>query len=441
MAIFGIWVLQSCSGSKRLYNANLAHLYQQEGVVLKPMFTVYHLDQENSRLYFQASSDQLLYVKDPEKNNSFKALLKATYYLYDSFEGNEILDSGSVFIEDIKANKQTKILVEHIDFKTKSSQTHNHFVLKIVLTDINRKLSYENLININREDSQNRQNYLLRSQTKRVRFMNVVAANEKFFLENNQNKLHYKVRYYNRSFPVAMPPYANNNAIQFKYQADSTFLVNATDTIQLKKHGFYHFQFNEENKEGYTVFCFKHDFPFVTKKEQLGAPLRYLTNGDEYHQIKSTHDFDSLKYIVDKFWLRSAGSIERGKTLVSAYYNRVQDANLYFSSYLEGWKTDRGIVYVILGPPIRVIRNTTNEVWVYGNENSSLEMIFNFAKVYNPFSDNDYALSRMNKFRYPWGQAIDSWRHGTAYGVKEIIRAQDERDQQLRASAPPNFWY
>lgn len=434
-------LLCGCASSTRLNNANLAHLYHQEGVVLKPMFTIHHIDDEHSRVFFQASSDQLLYIKDTDENNTYYAKLKVQYFLYDSFENSTILDSGNVFINDKRIGTNIKILEEQFDFKSKATPTHNSFVLRVILTDLNRKLSYENLFNIYRTDKQNRQNFLLKSHTGRVRFLNVVGLNEPFLLENNQNTKRYKVRYYNRNFPIALPPYASNSSVQFKYAADSIFTVNAKDTLKCQSHGFYHFQIDESSKEGFTVFCYKDEFPLVTKKKQLGEPLRYLTNSSEFRELKSVDDKDSLKYIVDKFWLRSAGSISRGKMLVSKYYNRVEEANLYFSSYLEGWKTDRGIIYVILGPPSRVVRNSTSEIWIYGNENSSLEMNFNFAKIYNPFTDNDYALSRLNKFRYPWGQAIDAWRHGTAYGVKEIIRAQDERDQQIRASTPPNFWY
>ena len=240
---------------------------------------------------------------------------------------------------------------------------------------------------------------------------------------------------------MATPPYVDNNDGQFDYEADSIYIINARDTIRLHDMGFYHFQMNSSTKEGFTVFVFGDEFPFITRKVDMAPPLRYLTTSEEFTRIVSKKDDNDLKYEVDKFWLKSAGSIDRGKHLVRSYYGRVEDANLFFTSYLEGWKTDRGIIYTILGPPSRVVRKYGTETWIYGNENSSLEMVFTFVKVYNPFTDNDYALARMNKFRYPWGQAIDAWRHGTSYGVKEIIREQDERDQQQRAANQPYFWY
>jgi GWxTD domain-containing protein len=259
-------------------------------------------------------------------------------------------------------------------------------------------------------------------------------------LKNNSGAKTYLVRYYNRDFPIATTPYAKNIESPFSYKADSTFTVSATDTLTLPKHGYYHFQLNESNKNGFTLFSFYNEFPLITRRQNLGPPLRYLTTKDEYSIISDNND-QKMKLAVDKFWLRMAGNPDRGKILVSAYYGRVEDANLYFTSYLEGWKTDRGIVYVVLGPPSEVRRNQFQEIWIYGDPNSSLNHVYTFTKLKNPFSDNDYALNRSTNYRYGWAQAIESWRSGEIYSIKEIKRAQDERDRQSRVNSPTYFWY
>ncbi|MDZ7846208.1 MAG: GWxTD domain-containing protein [Owenweeksia sp.] len=104
--------------------------------------------------------------------------------------------------------------------------------------------------------------------------------------------------------------------------------------------------------------------------------------------------------------------------IARSFLQRVQEANILFSSYLEGWKSDRGIIYVIYGPPSRVYRSTSGESWVYGDESSALSYHFNFLRVGNPFTDNDYSLERSSTYRYGWGQAIESWRNGHIYNSK-----------------------
>ena len=53
------------------------------------------------------------------------------------------------------------------------------------------------------------------------------------------------------------------------------------------------------------------------------------------------------------------------------YYRRVNYANEAFSHYVEGWRTDRGMVFIILGPPNNVDRHPMDfdakpyEVWQY----------------------------------------------------------------------------
>jgi len=438
LAVFTL-SLMSCASSKKADHNNLAHLYQKEGVVLKPMFKIYHESPEFTTVHFLASSDQLLYKLENDDGKTFSAHYKVSYILYDSYEFENILDTGTVIFHDDKLSKVTKIIENKFEVKT-ANHNYGALVLKVVLTDLNRKLSYHNFLSINKNDPQNRQNFILKKTNGKIKYMNNVLANEAFVLENNAGATEYFVRQYNRNFPLATPPYVEPKSMQFKYAADKLFKVKANDTLALSEPGFYHFQLSESNKEGFTIYVFHDEFPFINNKEQLAQPLRYLTSQAEYDILIGQSSNDSLKYQVDKFWLKSAGSPVRGKILVRDYYNRIQQANIYFTSYLEGWKTDRGIVYAVLGPPSKVTRNLDTETWVYGNEMSVLDMVFTFVKVYNPFSDNDFALAKLSKYRYPWGQAIDAWRHGTPYGIKEIIREQDERDQQLRMANPPYFW-
>ena len=53
------------------------------------------------------------------------------------------------------------------------------------------------------------------------------------------------------------------------------------------------------------------------------------------------------------------------------YYRRVVFANENFSHYIEGWRTDRGMVFIILGAPNNIDRHPFEydskpyEVWEY----------------------------------------------------------------------------
>ncbi|MGZ4158392.1 MAG: GWxTD domain-containing protein, partial [Bacteroidia bacterium] len=118
---------------------------------------------------------------------------------------------------------------------------------------------------------------------------------------------------------------------------------------------------------------------------------------------------------IEKFWLACTGSQDRAKEIIRKYYNRVKDANLFFTSYIEGWKTDRGMIYLIYGAPNVIYRTANAEVWTYGEENNINSLSYSFLKVNNPFSDNDYTLERSSVYKQSWGSAVDIWRQGRTY--------------------------
>jgi GWxTD domain-containing protein len=53
------------------------------------------------------------------------------------------------------------------------------------------------------------------------------------------------------------------------------------------------------------------------------------------------------------------------------HYARVEFANKHFKHYLDGWRTDMGMVYIIFGPPNNVERHPFDidakpyEIWSY----------------------------------------------------------------------------
>lgn len=63
------------------------------------------------------------------------------------------------------------------------------------------------------------------------------------------------------------------------------------------------------------------------------------------------------------------------------YFSRVSFANDNFSSYIKGWRTDRGMVFIILGPPNNIDRHPFEydskpyEVWQYYDLNKSFVFI------------------------------------------------------------------
>jgi GWxTD domain-containing protein len=364
------------------------------------------------------------------ESNPYKASFNLTYNLVPSFEITTVLDSNSFSFSDEEIQPPQKALMGSFDVKTPPT-TDKNYVLQVSMTDLNRQISFENFLRMDKGHSNTHQNFLLTDTVDNVIYKNHIPRNVPFKIKYNRgNTPRFFVSFYKRDFPVALPPYSSAAPESFELNPDTTFLVGADQIIRFNQNGFYHFRLDTNSWDGFTVYSFYDAFPYIAKRDHLGPPLRYLTTKREYDKLLEVKgESQKTKSTADEFWLDRAGSIERSKILVSSYYSRVQEANMFFSSYLEGWKTDRGIIYVVYGPPDKVYRSSAGEAWVYGEETSSLSYYFNFLKVSNPFSDNDYSLNRMNGYRYGWGQAIESWRNGRIYNSKDIKREQDESDQ------------
>ncbi len=92
-------------------------------------------------------------------------------------------------------------------------------------------------------------------------------------------------------------------------------------------------------------------------------PLRYICSNKEFQTITSN---PNAKNAVNEFWLNMAKQPEIAKMLIKNYYHRIEESNQFFTSYLQGWKTDRGMIFTIFGRPNVIYKDQKTETWIYG---------------------------------------------------------------------------
>ena len=435
-----IAVFWGCTSSKGYQTSDVSYAYKANELAPRPEFVVHHLSDAQSTVHYRINSQDLLYMRSSE-DNSYRSNFSIRFELIPSFEDISILDSGYIHVEDVSDSPPLKALVGKFDLNT-DHDGRNNFVLRLVMTDNNRQVEFQNFIRIDKVSRLSSNYFLLSDTIGNVIFKNHIATNTPFRLSYAGGRAEkYFVSYYSRDFPLAMPPYSAGSDDSFELKPDTTFEVPTGQALAFDDRGFYHFRLDTNAWDGFTIYSFYDEFPFIAKIEHLAPPLRYLTTKKEFDNLmEQLDDPKALKLAVDDFWLNRTGSVERSRVMVEAFYRRVQEANIYFSSYLEGWKSDRGIIYIVYGPPNKVYRSSAGESWIYGDENSSLSYYFNFLRVKNPFTDNDFALNRMPAYRYGWGQAIESWRNGHIYNSKDIEKEQNEQDQNWYHQRP-TYWY
>lgn len=98
----------------------------------------------------------------------------------------------------------------------------------------------------------------------------------------------------------------------------------------------------------------------------------YISTNDELESIKSIQNYDEKMLAFLNFWKKKDPTPNTEENeLLYEYYRRVEYANENFKHYFEGWKTDMGMIYIILGAPSNVERHPFEynskpyEIWDY----------------------------------------------------------------------------
>ena len=159
-----------------------------------------------------------------------------------------------------------------------------------------------------------------------------------------------------------------------------------------------------------------HGFPHVQTLDQLIESLAYIAYNREIDEILEAATPEQRRARFEQFWADLGETEEVTTDLIQQYYSRVEDANLLFTSYKEGWKTDRGMVYVVLGAPLYVENTFDTQIWYYAYNDNDPRHTFVFRRIrsssINPAFHN-YVLARQPYYERIWVRAVDRWRSGT----------------------------
>lgn len=112
------------------------------------------------------------------------------------------------------------------------------------------------------------------------------------------------------------------------------------------------------------------------------SQLMYIANEDEMEFIRSAPTPEERTKRFVEFWKgRDSNPNTPRNEMMEEYYERVGYANRHFSHYIDGWKTDMGMVFIIFGPPNNVERHPFDidakpyEVWSYYDLNHSFVFV------------------------------------------------------------------
>lgn len=403
--------LAACTTGSRLGNQNVAWRYSDAEGSLHPLYEIYSSDENTTRLFFRISSRELLYTRESSAGE-FSAQLLLLYRLYT--DNNQLADSGSIRLRDVQRAGERE-LAGQADMDAPAARRYR---LEVSLRDLNRKQSVSEILHFDKSPGARSWFMVSAPGSALPLFDHILDSGQTFRIRTgNENYRYLNVLCWFGDAPVSPAPFSPHDPPPFAARPDSAFKIDlASDTLlRLPRRGMFFFTPDSTQKRGLTLLGFSRGYPEVREAAQLLPPLRYLTMRDEYADMQAQKNPQAA---AEKFWLERAGSEERAKVIIRKFYSRVETANRHFTSYAEGWKTDRGMIFIVFGAPQYVYVSGDSETWIYGDGSTPMSLQFQFSRVSSPYSDNHFILNRSANYRGPWMHAVDQWREGRVYSER-----------------------
>lgn len=394
-------------------NKKNTSLYKKLNIDIDVKYIVNHETDSLSKLYYSINNSELTYKKEPS-DSMFKADLELFCSLKLELTSKIAIDTFTIFIKDKQRIVKPGTITGSRLMKTKSGAK---YVLSLELKDINRKAMNTSDLEVNKLSLATAQNYILKEQDSSIVFDNYTFKKRNLLFRNRRMPTTNAFVSYAKSVETLPPPPFSNVEIkqeQVPFNIATKVQANFEGwfPLNLGQEGIYFLRTDSSSNQGCTMFMFGDGFPKVTSHKQMIESIRFITSKDEYENLISATDKQKA---IEEFWIKIGGSNERARQLIKSYYGRVQSANEQFATYKEGWRTDRGMIYIIYGAPTTVYQTADHQTWIYGDSGSPFSTTFQFEKQNNMLSNNVFILRRDPMLKNSWYLAVDAWREGRIY--------------------------
>jgi len=414
----------SCVTTRTAYDPkDLSYLYNPLKTRINPLYSIFNESDNRSLLCVKFFAGELFFS---EANPAGVPMARMNIYarLYNTTFGRVITDTAYYDIDIVKDPNKEEYLYK-IPLRVQKGM---EYICEVKIYDKLREFTIQAFVPFNTMSDFNRYNFYTRFHPLKNELIKPIIKKDEYF-----NIIYGKgkpdsiiISVYPLSEHIPYPPSMVLPERQVPEKPDTVIAIPYSDTlpIMLPKKGIYFFTISREISEGLTLFNFGEDFPMMTTPEEMIKPLAYLLPEDQLAKIASS---EKPKVALDEFWLNCCnGNVEKARELIRIYYTRAVFANYYFTSWKEGWRTDRGMIYIIYGPPDKLYKSSDVESWGYRKPvvrsgwgaRFSVEdeyLFFTFKKKNNPFTDNDYSLSRSETVISYWDKAVESWRKGIVF--------------------------
>jgi GWxTD domain-containing protein len=421
--LLSLILFNSCKTTQQAVDSkDLSYLYNPTKNSINPRYNVYNNSDDQSILSLKLFTTDLFFSEaNPQGVPTAQMLFNIK--LYDTGNGRQLVDTTAYNVSIIKEKGRPEYLFE-VPLKVEKDK---EYTIEVRLLDRLRLFVVQAFIPFNTHSYDNRYNFKVVSHFDKNELFNpVLKADE--YVNLLYSRGHFDslfVSYYKPFKEVPDPPSMILPEKVLDYEPEKVVALPYSDTLPMMfpREGIYHCTIGRDIKEGYTFFNLGPTYPAMRSPDVMIEPLAYLASQDEMDSLRTAL---KQKVALDNFWIKIGGNVDKARELIRIYYTRVLYTNFYFSSYREGWRSERGMIYIIYGPPDKVYKTPDGENWGYrkpviksswGGRYSVKEeyLFFNFKKGDNLYSDNDFYLARNETLVTYWDKAIASWRKGVVF--------------------------
>jgi len=294
------------------------------------------------------------------------------------------------------------------EFEVEQNENEELIVLDIYNIPKNRKFKYD--IPFAPKDVKS-PSFMLYDVTMDIPyFSSYLNEGEKVRVKNLfDSTITYSMTGYQYDAPMPMPPFdQSTRAEKVKTRLDSTYQFGHDEVLTIEKRGVYTISANGNESEAIQLLVGDPYYPYFGDYSDISLPLIFLSTKTEYEALNQA---DNARDGFEDFVQNTISSNEKvAKDFIKFYYRRIRKAGRLFTEDREGWKTDRGMIYLIFGDPLQVFRNEDNEMWVY-TSGSGGRLRFVFDKI-SQGQMVKYQLIRGDRFKEDWMTAVTQWRSG-----------------------------
>ena len=403
------FVLGSCTTQNKLNKLNVAKNYMEDFSGKFMQEQIFHINDSISELSVRIQP--LLIPQLKEKKLELYSYLNLTYAVYSSFNKKDIIQADAYKLSELLTFDQVDKQNITLTIPLKMEQNQPYLVL-VSLQDPINKTNYLKYIRIVKTDEA-AENYKVLDENGKILWQPWLNGQKRIRIQYRYHDAKsIFLSYFQPKFSPALPPYSD--VVPKEFLTDKSFesfelqLINGESSLmELPRKGLYRIHSKKEEISGKTILQLYDEYPSISSDAQKVFGLRYLTPQKEFATMLQSEPVSTLK----EFWFFEERTEERSKEMMRTYYARMLRANHLFTSYKEGWKTDRGMIFMVYGPPDHVYHEADREVWEYGPDANYNDLRFDFVIRSSKLHNQQWVLERNSSYKRSWYLMLENWRN------------------------------